>query len=76
MVAIGDVTNDGYHEIVIGTDDSKLNILNSKGESLTTIEIEEGRPISIILDDIDGDNANEIVAGCADGSLRVFHKKS
>lgn len=73
VVAIGDVTNDGYHEIVIGTDDSKLTILNSEGEVLNSIEIEEGRPISIKLDDIDGDNAKEILVGCADGSLRIYH---
>ena len=73
VIAIGDVTNDGYHEIIIGTDDSKLTVLNSEGEILTSIEIEEGRPISIRLDDIDGDNANEILVGCADGTLRIYH---
>ena len=26
-----------------------------------------------MIQDIDGDNANEIIAGCADGTLRVFH---
>jgi len=73
VIAIGDVTNDGYHEIVIGTDESKLIILNSEGDTLTSIEIEDGRPISIKLDDIDGDNAREILVGCADGSLRIYH---
>ncbi|TFG14237.1 MAG: WD40 repeat domain-containing protein [Promethearchaeota archaeon] len=73
VIAIGDVTNDGYHEIVIGTDESKLAILNSEGEALTSIEIEDGRPISIRLEDIDGDNAREILVGCADGSLRIYH---
>jgi len=72
VIAIGDVTNDGYHEIVIGTDDSKLIILNSEGDTLSSIEIEDGRPISIRLDDIDGDNAKEILVGCADGSLRIY----
>jgi len=76
VIAIGDVTNDGYHEIVIGTDDSKLIILNSGGDALTSIEIEEGRPISIRLDDIDGDNAKEIIVGCADGTLRIYHNPS
>lgn len=73
VITIGDVTNDGYHEIIIGTDDSKLIVLNSEGEILTSIEIEDGRPISIRLDDIDGDNANEILVGCADGTLRIYH---
>jgi WD40 repeat protein len=73
VIAIGDITNDGYHEIIIGTDDSKLIVLNSEGVTLTSIEIEEGRPISIRLDDIDGDNAKEILVGCADGTLRIYH---
>lgn len=72
VIAVGDVTNDGYHEIIIGTDDSKLTVLNSEGEMLTSLEIEDGRPISIRLDDIDGDNAKEILVGCADGSLRIY----
>ena len=71
-IEIGDVTNDGFHEIVIGTDDSKLLILNSDGEELKSIEIEEGRPTSLKLVDIDGDNAKEIIVGCADGSLRIY----
>jgi WD40 repeat protein len=73
VIAIGDITNDGYHEIIIGTDDSKLIVLNSEGVTLTSIEIEEGRPISIRLDDIDGDSAKEILVGCADGTLRIYH---
>ena len=71
-IEIGDVTNDGFHEIVIGTDDSKLLILNSNGEELKSIVIDEGRPISLKLVDIDGDNAKEIIVGCADGSLRIY----
>jgi len=72
-IQVGDVTNDGYHEIVVGTDDSNITILNSEGESLKVINIEEGRPISIKISDIDADNANEILVGCADGSLRIYH---
>ncbi|MFX0026138.1 MAG: WD40 repeat domain-containing protein [Candidatus Hermodarchaeota archaeon] len=72
-MAIGDVTNDGYYEIVIGSDDSYIKILNSEGESLKEIKLEEGRPISLKIVDIDEDNANEIIVGSADGSLRVYH---
>ncbi|GAH56407.1 unnamed protein product, partial [marine sediment metagenome] len=32
--------------------------------------------LSLLIEDIDGDNAKEIVAGCADGSLKVFHNPS
>ena len=72
-IKIGDVTNDGLNEILLGTDDSTIKILNSEGEIVKEIEIEEGRPITLLIEDIDGDKAKEIVAGCADGSLKVFH---
>ena len=29
-----------------------------------------------MIQDIDGDNANEIITGCADGNLRVYHNKN
>jgi len=72
-IKIGDVTNDGLNEILLGTDDSTIKILNSEGELVKEIDVEEGRPITLLIEDIDGDNAKEIVAGCADGSLKVFH---
>ncbi|NVM36007.1 MAG: hypothetical protein HWN81_10450 [Candidatus Lokiarchaeota archaeon] len=75
-VKVGDVTNDGFNEIIISTDDSYIKILNSEGEPITEIQTDDGRPISLLIEDIDGDNANEIVAGCADGSLKVFHNPS
>ncbi|MFX0039393.1 MAG: hypothetical protein ACFFAB_08685 [Candidatus Heimdallarchaeota archaeon] len=72
-IKVGDVTNDGLNEILISTDDSLINVLNSEGELIEEINTEEGRPITLLIEDIDGDNAKEIVAGCADGSLKVFH---
>ncbi|MFX1419113.1 MAG: hypothetical protein ACFE9N_09365 [Promethearchaeota archaeon] len=72
-IKVGDVTNDGFNEILLSTDDSFIKILSSGGEIIKEIHTEEGRPISLLVEDIDGDNANEIVAGCADGSLKVFH---
>lgn len=72
-IKIGDVINDGLNEIILGTDDSTIEILNSEGDHITEIKVEEGRPISLLIADIDGDKALEIVAGCADGSLKVFH---
>jgi len=72
-IKIGDVTNDGLNEILLGTDDSSIQILNSEGELVKELKIEEGRPISLLVEDIDGDKAKEIIAGCADGSLQVFH---
>jgi len=72
-IQVGDVTNDGFYEIIVGTDDSFVKIFNSIGEELKTIKIEESRPISLKIIDIDADNANEIIVGCADGSLYVYH---
>ena len=71
-VKIGDVTNDGYNEIIVAADDSYVKILDSEGKKLSYIFIEETRPISILIEDIDGDNAKEITVGCADGTLRVY----
>lgn len=72
-IKVGDVTNDGLNEIILSTDDAKIKILNSEGELIKEIDTEEGRPLSLLIEDIDGDNAKEIVAGCADGYLKVFH---
>ena len=75
-IEVGDVTNDGFFEIVVGTDDSFIKIFNSEGAELKAIKIEEGRPISLKIIDIDADNAKEIIVGCADGSLYVYHNPS
>jgi len=86
-IKVGDVTNDGYNEIVVAADDSYIKIYNSEGKRLSFIKITKeqtkskkkrglktlNRAKSLLLEDIDGDNSNEIIAGCADGSLRVFH---
>jgi len=75
-IKVGDVTNDGFNEIILSTDDSTIKILNSQGETIKEIITDEGRPLSLLIEDIDGDNAKEIVAGCADGSLKIFHNPS
>jgi hypothetical protein len=72
-IKVGDVINDGWNEIILGTDDSRIIILSSDGEVIKELPIEEGRPVSLLIEDIDGDKAKEIIAGCADGSLKVFH---
>ena len=72
-IEVGDVTNDGFFEIVVGTDDSFIKIFNSEGAELKAIKIEESRPVSLKIIDIDADNAKEIIVGCADGSLYVYH---
>jgi len=72
-IEVGDVTNDGYYEIIIGTDDSFIRVFNTEGVELKAIKIEESRPISLKIIDIDADNAKEIIVGCADGSLYIYH---
>jgi hypothetical protein len=85
-IKVGDVTNDGYNEIIVAADDSYIKIYNSEGQRLRFIKITKdhtkskkkglktlNRAKSLLVEDIDGDNSNEIIAGCADGSLRVFH---
>ncbi|MFW9823877.1 MAG: hypothetical protein ACFFE4_13115 [Candidatus Thorarchaeota archaeon] len=74
-IKVGDVTNNGWNEIIVGTDDSTIKVLSADGELIKEIAIEEGRPITLLVEDIDGDKAKEIVAGCADGSLKVFHNQ-
>jgi len=74
-IDIGDVVNNGYNDIIVGSDDSKIRIYNADGEELNSIEIESGRPISIRVADIDGDNAKEIIVGCSDGTLRIYHNQ-
>lgn len=82
FIAVGDVANDADNEIVIATNDSYIKILDSEGNSLKYIRvyndksISSSRPLAVILDDIDGDNANEIIVGCADGNFRVYHNTS
>ncbi|TES96363.1 MAG: hypothetical protein E3J90_08125 [Promethearchaeota archaeon] len=72
-VEVGDVTNDGFFEIIVGTDDSFIRVFNTEGVELKAIKIEKSRPISLKIIDIDADNAKEIIVGCADGSLYIYH---
>jgi WD40 repeat protein len=75
-IKVGDVTNNGFNDILVSTDESVIKVLNSDGVLIKDIQIEESRPLALLIEDIDGDNANEIIAGCADGSLKVFHNPS
>ncbi|MFX1453476.1 MAG: hypothetical protein ACFFCM_21785, partial [Promethearchaeota archaeon] len=85
-IKIGDVTNNGYNEIIVASDDSYIKIFDSMGNRLKFIHIEEiltsskkpkklNRPKTLLIEDIDGDKANEMVIGCADGTLRIFHNQ-
>ncbi|MFX1477462.1 MAG: hypothetical protein ACFFCI_04975 [Promethearchaeota archaeon] len=75
-IKVGDVTNNGLNEIILSTDEATIQILDVNGKIIKKIETLEGRSLSLLIEDIDGDNAKEIVAGCADGSLKIFHNPS
>jgi len=71
-IRIGDVSNDGYNEIVCCTDDSYIKIFNTEGERIRYIKIYDSRPVSLLIEDIDGDGANELTIGCANGFLIIY----
>ncbi|MHA1281133.1 MAG: hypothetical protein ACTSQP_01400 [Promethearchaeota archaeon] len=71
-IVIGDVLNNGYNEIIVGTNDYHIKILDCEGYKLKYINLFNSRPLALLVDDIDGNGANEIVVGCADGTLKVF----
>ncbi|TXT63115.1 MAG: hypothetical protein BAJALOKI3v1_430011 [Promethearchaeota archaeon] len=71
-LSIADINHDGTNEIITCSDDSNIRVFNSEGVLLTCLHISESRPLSLLIDDIDGDNANELLIGCADGSLFVY----
>jgi hypothetical protein len=88
-IKVGDVTHDGFNEIIVACDDSYIKIYNAEGKRIRFIKVPKdpskskkkrlktlNRAKSLLIADIDGDNANEIVAGCADGSLLIYHNKS
>ncbi|MBD3213975.1 MAG: hypothetical protein GF311_15300 [Candidatus Lokiarchaeota archaeon] len=71
-IYVADINHDGFNEIITCSDDSNIRVFNSEGDLLTCLHITESRPLSLLIDDIDGDNANELIIGCADGSLFVY----
>ena len=72
-IKVGDVTNNGYNEILVATEDGYVKVFDTEGKRITYLNISDSRPVSLEVDDIDGDSANEIIVGCANGSLKVFH---
>ncbi|TFF98382.1 MAG: hypothetical protein EU541_06900 [Promethearchaeota archaeon] len=75
-IKLGDVFNDGYNEICIACDDSSIKILNSAGTLKKTLEIKEGRPLALNIDDIDDDKAQELIVGGSHGTLSVFQNEN
>jgi hypothetical protein len=71
-ISIADVTNNGYNEIIVACDDSHIKILNSSGDRLLFIKTTDGRPLTLCVDDIDNDGAEELIVGGSHGKLSVY----
>lgn len=74
-ISLGDVFNSGYNEICVACDDSSVKILDSSGELKKTIEMPEGRPLTLNIDDIDDDKAQEVIVGGSHGTLSIFQNE-
>jgi len=71
--AIADVDNDGTLEVVIGSTDGKLYIVNGiNGGVETSISIGSAIYASAALANLDGDAYLEIVVGATDGKIYCF----
>jgi hypothetical protein len=74
-IKVADITNNGYNEIIIACDDSKLRILDSSGEKMKSIKTKEGRPLTLCVDDIDDDGAQELIIGGSHGKLSIYQNE-
>lgn len=74
-IQIGDVTNDGFNEILLATNDRTIKILDAEANLIDKIELPKARGVSLFIKDIDADNINEILVGCADGNFYVYKNK-
>ncbi|MEW5768585.1 MAG: FG-GAP-like repeat-containing protein [bacterium] len=76
--AIGDIDNDGYGEVIIGSEDKKVYALNHEGKSVNGWPKVTGSVgiSSPALADINGENGLEIViSGGRDGKLYVWNHR-
>ncbi|MBD3388772.1 MAG: PQQ-binding-like beta-propeller repeat protein [Candidatus Altiarchaeales archaeon] len=70
--AVGDLNGDNITDIVFGTNDNKVFIINHPGRSVFTFET--GGPVrsSPALADLVGDGTLEVMVGSDDGKLYIF----
>ncbi len=68
---IGDIDDDKMNEVVFGTENGNLYVLNNKGEIEWKFETKGPIRSSPLLRDIDGDGMLEIIFGSLDGNLYV-----
>ncbi len=69
--ALGDLDEDGYLDIVVGSDDSKIHAWDHTGTALAGWPVTTGGAIrsSPVIGDIDGDNKLEVLVGSNDNKL-------
>lgn len=82
-LAIADMDNNGYLEILAGSSDGYIYVFEQKYTTLTIPATEyyqltwmnEGdlsRVTSLVVDELDGDGKNEIIATCWDTKVHIF----
>ncbi|HET9921736.1 MAG TPA: PQQ-binding-like beta-propeller repeat protein [Ktedonobacteraceae bacterium] len=70
-IYLKDINNDGRIEVLIGSEDRNVHVLDSAGHLLWRYYL----PHSVLaIDTVDRDGRTEIFVGCADGYLYVFNK--
>lgn len=69
-----DINHDGHIEIIVGSEDRNVHVLNSEGHLLWRYYLPRS-VYAIDVGDINNDGHDEIVAGCTDGYLYIFSAK-
>ena len=70
---LGDVDGDGRNEVVFGSEDDTVRVLNGEsGSVLWTGDASSGIEAAPALGDLDGDGLPEIVTGAVDGTIRAW----
>ncbi len=73
QIAMGDIDNDGWPEIVAGSEDGRLYVWRSDGRYMEGFPIQTGGYIQIVtLGDIDGDGLQEILGGSSDNRVHAW----
>ncbi|HEY6286303.1 MAG TPA: FG-GAP-like repeat-containing protein [Ktedonobacteraceae bacterium] len=72
-VCFGDLDNSSQQNIVLGTREGRVYVLNTMGEKLWSYELSDHEQIwTVQTGDIDADGAVEVIVGSADGCIYVL----
>jgi len=76
-VAVADVDGDSLPEIVLGTMNKKLHVLNERGREQAGFPVNVGSFVEkgVALGDVDGDGRSEMVFGTFDRKLHCFNEQ-